>query len=170
MAHPKLARVRQEYQFRCGYCGVAEEDAGGELTIDHFLPTSAGGDNNDENLVYACFRCNIHKSDVLPGAIGEARRLLHPKRDDFAAHIQMKAATGRLIGLTETGLFHISTLRLNRPALIAYRKNQMLKILDAQTLEQTVAENAILRDGLAALKLYVANLQEQTEEQNPPEA
>ncbi len=31
-AHPKHDAVRGRYHGRCGYCGVSEEDAGGEFT------------------------------------------------------------------------------------------------------------------------------------------
>jgi DNA-directed RNA polymerase subunit RPC12/RpoP len=61
MAHPRLPTVRERYAFCCGYCGVCEADVGGELTVDHFCPVSAGGDDSDENLVYACVRCNQYK-------------------------------------------------------------------------------------------------------------
>ena len=33
------------------------------MTVDHFLPESAGGTNDDENLVTACVSCNNMKSD-----------------------------------------------------------------------------------------------------------
>ena len=47
VAHPQLQQVRERYGFRCGYCGVTEVDVGGELTVDHFRPVSAGGDNSE---------------------------------------------------------------------------------------------------------------------------
>lgn len=56
MAHPKNLEVRQRYEGRCGYCGVSEGETGGELTVDHFRPLCAGGDDTDDNLVYCCFR------------------------------------------------------------------------------------------------------------------
>lgn len=63
MPHPRHQEVRQRYQRCCGYCGVTETEGGGELTVDHFRPVSAGGDDREENLVYACFRCNLYKGD-----------------------------------------------------------------------------------------------------------
>ena len=35
--------LRERYQFRCGYCGVHENEVGAELTVDHFQPRSSGG-------------------------------------------------------------------------------------------------------------------------------
>jgi len=39
------------YDGCCGYCGVRDEDTGGEFTVDHFVPSSQGGDDAVENLV-----------------------------------------------------------------------------------------------------------------------
>lgn len=80
MAHAKHAQVRQRYEFRCGYCGVSEVDTGGELTVDHYHPVAAGGDDTDDNLVYACFKCNQYKGDYHPTEEDLARqlRVLHP--------------------------------------------------------------------------------------------
>jgi len=60
--------------------GVHEEDAGGELTVDHYIPLVAGGDDGDENLVYACFRCNLFKGDFYPTDADRAKGhfILHP--------------------------------------------------------------------------------------------
>jgi 5-methylcytosine-specific restriction endonuclease McrA len=97
---------------------VSETDGGGELTVDHFRPVSAGGDDSDENLVYACVRCNQYKGALLPEAtdLAPAQRLLHPLRDDLLAYLRKDESTGCLEGLTATGRFHIAALRLNRPA------------------------------------------------------
>ncbi|MGH9798792.1 MAG: HNH endonuclease, partial [Blastocatellia bacterium] len=56
--------VRRLYQFRCGYCGVTEVDAGSGLEIDHYLPVSRGGEDLLENLIYCCSACNRFKGSV----------------------------------------------------------------------------------------------------------
>ena len=68
MAHPKHAQVRQCYHARCGYCGVSEADTGGELTVDHYQPRTAGGGDDEDNLVYACMKCNQYKGAFVPDA------------------------------------------------------------------------------------------------------
>ena len=73
MAHARHAQVRDRYRARCGYCSVCEEDVGGELTVDHYTPVVAGGDDGDDNLVYACFRCNLFKADFHPTDADRAR-------------------------------------------------------------------------------------------------
>lgn len=162
MAHPLLQTVRQRYAFRCGYCGVSEVEVGGELTVDHFRPVSAGGEDREENLVYACVRCNQYKGVLLPEATDckQERRLLHPLQDDLTLHFREDETTNRLEGQTATGHFHIEALRLNRPPLIINRqRRQLLALLEAR-LEQAIAENKVLQDRLARRDLYIAYLEE----------
>ncbi len=93
MAHPKLQTVRERYAFCCGYCGVSEADVGGELTVDHFRPVSAGVDHSDENLVYACVRCNQYKGGLLPEATDVAREralIVHRQRRYLAVLLEAR--------------------------------------------------------------------------------
>ncbi len=46
------------------------------LEVDHVQPVASGGQNNDDNLVTACFDCNRGKSDR---ALSEAPRSLQAK-------------------------------------------------------------------------------------------
>lgn len=111
-------RLRELYQFRCGYCGVSETDMGAELTTDHYHPVSQGGSDDFENLVYCCHACNEFKGDFWQAESEE--RLLHPLHDNVAVHLA-ENENGTLTGLTQTGRFHIQRLRLNRPPLVAHR-------------------------------------------------
>jgi hypothetical protein len=123
--HYDIERLRLDYNFRCGYCGVHEEDVGGLLEIDHFQPTSRGGLDEYTNWVYCCTTCNRIKSDFWPkhNPLTTTYRILHPKRDNLSQHIR-EEPDGRLIAVTETGQFHLTRLRLNRPQLIARRRKQ----------------------------------------------
>lgn len=48
----------------CQYCGEAPGNR--ELTLDHILPRSRGGQSTWENLVAACGPCNRRKGDRTP--------------------------------------------------------------------------------------------------------
>lgn len=152
MAHPSHGVVRVRYDFACGYCGVSEATSGGELTVDHYYPESRGGGEDDANLVYACFRCNLHKSDRLPfTALGDAHRvihILHPLTDDIATHIAEDVATGTLQALTETGASHIAALRLNRAALIEHR---LRRHADADARRHRAALETVVAEQRTAL-------------------
>ncbi len=51
--------------FACQYCGSGEE-----LTFDHVVPRSRGGQTTWENVVAACAACNLKKGDRLPHEVG----------------------------------------------------------------------------------------------------
>ncbi|SRR6266545_4049325 len=161
MAHPKHNEVRLRYGLRCGYCGVGEVDTGGELTVDHHRPVSAGGDDRDENLVYACFRCNLYKGDFFPdaGDTKAGRRVLHPLLDPIPLHLREHETTGLLEPQTETGRFHIALLRLNRPELVKHRLNRRLTQLLAGYHELLTQENEALRRWSTNLEAYVRQLE-----------
>ena len=71
----KRARIYMRDKFRCQYCGVKK--TAGDLTLDHILPRSRGGDNSPMNIVTACVVCNNRKGSRTPS---EARMpLLTPQ-------------------------------------------------------------------------------------------
>jgi 5-methylcytosine-specific restriction endonuclease McrA len=60
----KRLRIYMRDKFRCQYCG--EKYGVGELTLDHILPRSRGGDTSPVNIVTACIACNNRKSNRTP--------------------------------------------------------------------------------------------------------
>lgn len=51
--------------FECQYCGTKRD-----LTLDHIIPTSRGGQHTWLNLVTACKSCNARKGDYTPEEAG----------------------------------------------------------------------------------------------------
>ena len=49
---------------QCQYCGVVESPK--EMTIDHVVPRSRGGENTWTNLVTCCKKCNQKKGNRTP--------------------------------------------------------------------------------------------------------
>src|SRR4029077_7046552 len=60
----KRLRIYMRDKFRCQYCG--EKKGVAELTLDHIMPRSRGGDNSPVNIVTACMTCNNRKSNRTP--------------------------------------------------------------------------------------------------------
>ena len=60
----KRLRIYMRDKFRCQYCG--EKKGVAELTLDHIMPRSRGGDNSPVNIVTACISCNNRKSNRTP--------------------------------------------------------------------------------------------------------
>ena len=59
--------------FTCQYCGV--QPGSEELTLDHVVPRSQGGESRWDNCVLACLECNKRKADRTPQQAG--MRLKH---------------------------------------------------------------------------------------------
>lgn len=57
------ARIFKRDGYRCVTCGTTRFS---ELTIDHRVPRSRGGRNEDANLQTMCRRCNVEKGDKMP--------------------------------------------------------------------------------------------------------
>ena len=60
----KRLRIYMRDKYRCQYCG--EKKRASELTLDHILPRSRGGDNSPVNIVTACVPCNGRKGSRTP--------------------------------------------------------------------------------------------------------
>lgn len=152
------AAVRAAYQQRCGYCGVFEVLAGGELEVDHFKPLAHGGDDATRNLVYCCPACNRFKSNYWPAADApESFHLLHPGQDDFSAHI-VESINGRLAGLTSRGWFHIRWLHLNRAQLVEMRLLRQNETEMLAALTQAHQVKAQLQARIGALEKEIEDL------------
>lgn len=61
--HLKVSKTRiyRRDGFECVYCGSKKN-----LTIDHVVPKSKGGDNSWNNMVTCCNKCNFNKADRTP--------------------------------------------------------------------------------------------------------
>ena len=57
-----LFEVFNRDRFTCQYCGLETR----ELTLDHVVPRSRGGQHRWENLVSACIPCNHSKGEKTP--------------------------------------------------------------------------------------------------------
>jgi hypothetical protein len=61
----QFEKVRERDGHACVYCGNTKY-----LTLDHLVPLSRGGSNDEENLVTACRPCNSKKRDRTPEEAG----------------------------------------------------------------------------------------------------
>ena len=113
---------------------MTEADAGGSLTIDHFQPTTQGGTDTLDNLLYCCPRCNQYKAAYWPARPAEPP-LWNPRQTPAAAHF-IELEDGPLHPLTVAGMFTLRRLRLNRPPLAAHRLRKQLQAGEARLLER----------------------------------
>jgi hypothetical protein len=74
--------------FACQYCGAVPPKA--LLEIDHIIPVCEGGNNDDANLVTACFECNRGKAgislSVIPKSLSEKAAEIREREQQIAAY------------------------------------------------------------------------------------
>jgi len=70
---------------RCQYCGRNYPTS--ELSLDHVMPRSRGGDTSWENIVCACVACNVRKGGRTPqeARMHLIRQPVKPKRSPLLA-------------------------------------------------------------------------------------
>ena len=75
---PTRGAVMLRDAFTCQYC--ADKPGQLQLTVDHVIPRSRGGDHSWTNLVTACKRCNQRKGSQMPeeAAMTLVRRPFEP--------------------------------------------------------------------------------------------
>jgi 5-methylcytosine-specific restriction endonuclease McrA len=77
---------------RCQYCG--RHFPTNELSLDHVLPRSQGGDNTWENIVCACVRCNVKKGGRTPEQAG-MKLITKPARPKRSPILTVKLSDSR---------------------------------------------------------------------------
>lgn len=50
--------IKEKWNYKCAYCGTCSE----ELTLDHIVPQTLGGNDHITNVVSCCLNCNRSKS------------------------------------------------------------------------------------------------------------
>lgn len=66
---PNERRRREIYEkanYLCSYCGLDLRNEPRRICLDHVIPLSQSGSNNDKNLVTSCKECNARKTNKTP--------------------------------------------------------------------------------------------------------
>ena len=125
ISKPLRQRVNEQAKHRCGYCLSSEAIVGAPMELDHIIPQSLGGLDEENNLWLACPLCNQHKADriaALDPKTGTIMRLFNPRYENWNEHFAWSQDGERVIGKTSTGRATVSALNLNRPSLVAARR------------------------------------------------
>jgi 5-methylcytosine-specific restriction endonuclease McrA len=77
--HFSRRTIYRRDNYTCQYCGCRPGSE--ELSIDHIVPRSRGGQTSWTNTVLACVKCNSRKADKLPEEVGFKRP--HPSKPKF---------------------------------------------------------------------------------------
>lgn len=122
----------EDFGNMCGYCGKNSDIMKERFHIDHFVPQSLDSDRKNDyyNLVLACPKCNLTKSNKWPtkdkdvpndGIIG----FVDPATDEYDFHLE-RDDVGYIKGLTILGENICKSLNFNIRRTDLYWKIQKL--------------------------------------------
>lgn len=109
-------RVRTAARNRCGYCLSPQHLVMARLEIEHIIPVSKQGSNDESNLWLACPLCNGHKGNKTEAADPETNRivaLFNPRTQMWSEHFRRSEDGIRIIGRTPNGRATVEALRLS---------------------------------------------------------
>jgi len=116
--NPQYAAVAARAAHRCEYCRAPEVLSTSPFEVEHIVPSSRGGGDEDSNLALACRSCNVYKAsalDYIDPQSNTTQPLFNPRADHWSAHFQVEPETNEVIGATAIGRATIACLRMNRP-------------------------------------------------------
>ncbi len=126
--NPHYPLVSHRAGHRCEYCHAPEAIFNFPFEVEHAIPVSKKGVDDESNLALACRACNLHKADHVTGpdqsTEGEVR-LFHPRQDAWQEHFQVDRETGSIHGLTPTGRATVARLQMNTAVQLTARKQWM---------------------------------------------
>jgi hypothetical protein len=117
----KLIRSRAEG--RCEYCRLPDFADEWPFHVEHIVAKQHGGDNRENNLCWACIRCNVRKGTNLASIdpqTGEQASLYNTRTQVWADHFAVRNA--RIVGLTATGRCTVRLLRMNDRSRVVLRR------------------------------------------------
>jgi hypothetical protein len=120
--------VVERAQNRCEYCGLSQIGQEATFHIDHVIPQAAGGQTTAENLALACVSCSLRKWSrqiVMNPESGEEVLLFNPRTQKWTEHFRWNGE--RVVPLTEAGSGTVAALAMNRPLVIAIRREEMIR-------------------------------------------
>jgi len=121
--------VRRAAGDRCGYCQSPQPLVMGKLEIEHIIPRSRGGSNDESNLWLSCSLCNRYKGTQVEAAdpeTNEVVRLFNPRTDNWQEHFAWSADGVKTVGLTPMGRATVVALDSNNEVAVEVRRNWVL--------------------------------------------
>jgi hypothetical protein len=109
--------VRDRARNRCEYCQHPASHSSASFTCDHITPRVRGAGNTPDELAWACYACNGHKSaktHATDPQTGRNVQLFNPRRQRWERHFRWSSDSLHIIGRTATGRATIEALHLNR--------------------------------------------------------
>ena len=119
-----IQEVRHRAREVCEYCLLPQSSQEATFHIDHVVPRLEAGETDAHNLALACVTCSLRKGARMSAIDPETQtavRLFHPRQETWSEHLQLNDEF-EFEGLSPSGRATIVALGMNRPAIVAIRK------------------------------------------------
>lgn len=126
--NPRYPRVAGRAGHECEYCRAPEAMFNLPFEVEHIIPPSQAGVDDESNWALACRSCNVFKSDhlnALDPETGTVVPLFHPRMHRWKDHFRANANAGDIAGLTPIGRATVYRLRLNAQQQLEARRQWM---------------------------------------------
>ena len=123
----RYAQVAKRAGHRCEYCQAPEAVFNFPFEVEHVLPRSHGGSDEESNLALSCRACNLYKGNQFEARDPQTNAsgsLFHPRKNHWQQHFAVEK-DGMIIGLTAIGRATVACMQMNRPAQLAARRHWM---------------------------------------------
>ncbi|MEZ4728177.1 MAG: HNH endonuclease signature motif containing protein [Caldilineaceae bacterium] len=123
--NPNYSLVALRARHRCEYCHAPESVFNFPFEVEHIIPLTREGANDESNLALACRSCNIYKGSSIIGvdpATDTAAPLFHPREQDWESNFVIDMTTGMIVGLSASACATIIRLRMNSQAQVMARQ------------------------------------------------
>jgi hypothetical protein len=118
--------VTERAAYRCEYCLLPQAVALHRHEPDHIVPRQHGGETHENNLAFACLRCNRYKGPNVgsfDSSTGLLVPLFNPRMQSWPAHFTWDGAM--IQPLTPEARVTVRILRLNDPDRVIERQRLM---------------------------------------------
>ena len=110
------ATIEQRAGRRCVYCQSPQTACGYRFHLEHIIPLSEDGHDDEPNRALACAACNLAKSDRMRGIDPQTGRsvvLFNPRTDIWTEHFDWDCDLALVVGQTPVGRATVAALSLN---------------------------------------------------------
>jgi hypothetical protein len=110
---------------RCEYCRAPEVVFNLRFEVEHIVPVSKSGSDEDSNLALSCRGCNLFKSDAetaFDPVTAEFVAMYHPRQLVWQEHFAFVPESCAVEGTTAVGRAMVAQLQMNNPMQLASRR------------------------------------------------
>jgi HNH endonuclease len=123
--NPYYTAIASRANHRCEYCHAPELIFNFPFEVEHIIPISRRGVDNEVNLALACRSCNLRKGSRISGIDSDSNteiRFFHPRQELWSDRFQVDSESGMVTGITSVGKVTVEYLEMNSSTQVAARQ------------------------------------------------